>query len=57
MEFLTSNRFWALALLGGVLWLGHAGFITPELANSLSVLLGGFVGVRTIDRLGEKVGG
>lgn len=51
MEFLTSNRFWSLVILSGVLWLGHTGHITPELTNSLTVLLGGHIGINTIDRL------
>ena len=55
--FLKSNRFWKLVLCGVAAAMFSMGLIS-EMMNTLvqSVLMGSVV-IRTIDRLGEKVGG
>lgn len=56
LTFLKSNRFWALILLVIVMVLGEYGWISTELSSSLEVLFGGFIGIRTVDRVSEYVG-
>jgi hypothetical protein len=60
MEFLKSNRFWAM--ITGTL---SAVLIDPafptqpwyiSLGKFLALTSVGFVGIRTIDRFGEKIG-
>jgi len=57
LDFLTSRRFWFLVLVAIIGVLDTEGIIPDEIAKSLIVILGGFIGIRTIDRFGEKAGG
>ncbi len=58
--FLQSVRFWKLVIVGVLLSLQQGGYINSELLNAvfgvLELALGGSVIIRTVDRLGEKVG-
>lgn len=56
-QFLKSNRFWALVLVGVVMALKSWGLVDEGVAGALMTVLLGFVGVRTIDRVGEKFNG
>jgi len=60
LEFLKSNRFWA-----GVVGSLSAVLIAPDfttnpwfvsLGKFLGLLASVFIGIRTVDRLGEKIG-
>lgn len=55
VSFLKSNRFWAL-VVAGLSVAAEGGFTTEAFLKGLGVVLAGFVTVRTVDRLGEKVG-
>lgn len=53
LDFLTSNRFWALVIAGlGVV--AQGGFTQDAWLKGLGILLAGFVTVRTVDRIGDK---
>lgn len=54
--FLTATRFWAMVALAIVGVLGSEGVLGPNIVEALTLLLGGFVGVRTVDRFSEQVG-
>lgn len=54
--FLGSTRFWALISLASVTGLAAIGIIPAELANPIVMALTGFIGIRTVDRFGEKSG-
>lgn len=56
LQFLKSTRFWAMIFAAVVQYLQAENIVSPELATLLTTIFGGFVGVRTIDRFGEKVG-
>lgn len=56
VSFLTSNRFWAM-IIGVAVWYGQQkGFIGALEMQAIEAILAGFVGLRTVDRLGEKAG-
>lgn len=57
LEFLKSNRFWAMILGAVILYLSSKGFLGKEELILIETIIAGFVGVRTVDRLGEKIGG
>ena len=54
--FLKSNRFWALVVLAVVMWFNSQGFIAEGLFDAFIVVLGGHIGLRTLDRATEKLG-
>lgn len=53
LGFLKSTRFWAMVF--GILATYLSGEITA--VEAIQAFFAGFVGVRTFDRFGEKVGG
>jgi hypothetical protein len=55
-SFLKSNRFWAMVAFVAVLVAQDNGVVSMQTADYLLALLGGFIGVRTIDRFAEKSG-
>ena len=55
--FLYSNRFWAVVLGAIVLYLNEEAIINDNLTILLETIITSFVGIRTVDRLGEKIGG
>jgi len=56
LEFSKSNRFWALTVGAVVFYLKSKGLIGNEETILIETILGGFIGIKTIDRLGEKIG-
>lgn len=56
-EFLTSTRFWAMAIGTIVVYLKAKGFIGEEEMILVVTITGGFVSIRTIDRTSEIIGG
>lgn len=55
-EFLKSTRFWALVVGALCLYLYTKGWIGQPEVVLIETILGGFVGIRTVDRFGEKSG-
>lgn len=56
VSFLTSSRFWAM-FMGVIVWyLQQRGLIGALEMQAISIFLSGFIGIRTVDRLGEKAG-
>lgn len=55
--FLTSVRFWKLAIAAVVQLAGNQGYISIDVANAISLLLLGSVAVRTIDKASENLSG
>jgi hypothetical protein len=56
-DFLQSNRFWAMVFGALVIYAKNRGVIGDAEFTLFETILGGFVAVRTVDRLGEKIGG
>lgn len=56
LAFLGSTRFWALVAFASLSGLLSVGIISPDVAQPLLTILAGFIGIRTIDRFGEKAG-
>lgn len=55
-SFLKSNRFWALVVASFVVV--AQGNFTPEAwGKGLTVLLAGFITIRSADRFSEKISG
>lgn len=57
LDFLRSNRFWALVFGALVVYAKDRGVIGESEFILLSTIVAGFVTIRTVDRLGEKIGG
>jgi len=57
LEFLKSTRFWALVIGAVTLYLQGKGIIGESELTLIGTIVAGFIGVRTIDRFGEKIGG
>lgn len=56
ISFLKSNRFWALIGLTGFYFLHAQGLVDSEIYGAAFMFFGGFIGIRTVDRLSEKMG-
>ena len=48
--FLASTRFWSLVLIAAAQWLLKDEFISPAQAEFITVVAGGFITLRTIDK-------
>lgn len=55
-SILKSSRFQALVALSIFIVLGSYGILPLEIVAAAVTMLGGHIGIRTIDRLGEKIG-
>lgn len=55
LDFLKSRRFWALVLVAIIGVLQNEGIISNEIAVGIITILGGFIGIRTIDRFSETI--
>lgn len=55
-SFLKSSRFQALVALAIVFLLGQYGILPDEIVTAFATILGGHIGIRTIDRATEKLG-
>jgi len=56
-DFLYSVRFWKIVFAGFFYGLFQAGVIDTALFGMIETILVGSVTIRTVDRLGEQVGG
>ena len=56
LSFLKSNRFWALVIGAIAIYLEARGLIGNAELILIDTIAFAFIGVRTIDRLGEKMG-
>ena len=56
LPFLGSTRFYALVLMGLAIWGGALGWLPVELVDFVTLVAGGHVGLRSLDRFGENVG-
>lgn len=55
LAFLLSNRFWAL-VIGALVVVAEKDFTEEAWLDGVLVLVTGFIGIRTTDRLGERLG-
>lgn len=54
--FLKAPRFWAMVIGAVSVYLESKGLIGEAERNLLSILAASFIGIRTIDRIGEQAG-
>lgn len=54
-DFLKSPAFWALTIGAVALWLFQDGIISEGLRNCIVTISGGFVTIRTVDRITDKM--
>ena len=54
--FLKSTRFWVMVVGAVVLYLNNKGYIGMHETTLVETVAALFVGIRTLDRLGEKIG-
>ena len=54
-SFLSSNRFWVMVVVAILGVLKTEMILDPALANVLITFGLSFIGVRTLDRMGEKL--
>jgi hypothetical protein len=50
LRYIKSTRFWAVLIIAVVGFLQSEGEITPNLADLIYTILGGYVGIATIDK-------
>lgn len=55
-SFLKAERFWAM-VIGCLVIAANGGFTFDAWSKALGAFVVGFIGVRTIDRATEKMGG
>ncbi len=55
ITFLRSNRFWALVIGAVAVYLKAKGWIGLDEMKLVATLVGGFIGVRTVDRVADKL--
>ena len=54
LSFLQSRRFWGLIIIAVIGVLESQGIIPADMAGGLVIIIGGFIGIRTVDRFGEN---
>ena len=54
LNFLQSRRLWGLVIIAIVGVLGSEGVLSSDIVSSVVVIVGGFIGIRTIDRFSGK---
>ncbi len=54
LEFLTSTRFWAIVVAAFSIYAKAKGIIGEDEMLLISTIMGGFITVRTIDRVSEQ---
>lgn len=52
--FFSSTRFWALVIGATSLYLQAKGWIGDAEMTLVGTLVTGFIGIRTVDRIGDK---
>ena len=57
LAFLQSNRFWAAIAICVLSILKTYSVLSAEVVDPLVIFLFTFIGVRTVDRVGEQVSG
>lgn len=57
LSFIKSNRFWAIVIGAVVVYLKAKGWIGTAETILIESIVVPFVGVRTIDRLGDRAAG
>lgn len=55
LDFLGSTRFWVMVLGAVAVYLEAKGWLGEAERNLIATIVAGFITVRTVDRLGEKV--
>lgn len=56
-SFLKSTRFWGLIIIAVIKVLESELILSSEIANSIYVIIGGFIGIRTIDKFPQALNG
>ena len=51
ITFLKSRRFWSLVLIAIVKVLESEGIIPSDIAGGIVTILGGFIAIRTVDKV------
>ena len=55
-DFIHSNRFWSVVVIAVVTYLHTKGLVGMSEMLLVNTILGGHVGLRTVDRAFEKAG-
>lgn len=57
IEFLKSERFWAIVINAVVLYLQQRGYLGQAELTLVTAIVAPFVAIGTIDRVGKNIGG
>lgn len=57
LSFLSSTRFWGLIIMAIVRVLEGEMILSSDLATAIYTIVGGYIGIRTIDKTAKAVGG
>ena len=55
LEFLKSRRFWGLIVIAVLGVFQTEGIISPDIVSAIVLIVGGFIGIRTLDRFSETI--
>ena len=55
LDFLTSRRFWCLIAIAILGVLQQQGILSQEITNALVIVLGGFIGINTFDKVSQAM--
>lgn len=55
LEFLKSRRFWGLIIIAILGVFENEGIIAQDIVSAIVLIIGGFIGIRTLDRFSETL--
>lgn len=55
LSFLKSRRFWGLIIIAVLGVFQNEGIIAQDIVSAIVLIIGGFIGIRTLDRFSETL--
>lgn len=55
LSFLKSRRFWGLIIIAILGVFENEGIIAQDIVSAIVLIIGGFIGIRTLDRFSETL--
>jgi len=55
LDFLKSRRFWGLVIIAVAGVLRAEGILPDEIVNGIIIIVSGFIGIRTLDKVTANI--
>jgi len=55
LDFLKSRRFWGLVIIAVAGVLRAEGILPDEIVNGIIIIVSGFIGIRTLDKVAANL--